>query len=225
MRLFSPLQFGDLTRTQPVSSVFGLERGTPIDRYYIDKFLSAYAEAITGSALEVGELRYLRMFGERATRKCILAPSLEIVKPGRGIDEVVIGDLTNASMLPKERFDCFVCTQTLNFIYDVKAAVAGAHRLLSPGGIFVGTVSGISQISRYDMDRWGDYWRFTTLSLRRSIGEVFGESVVVESYGNALAAQFFLQGVAVEDLPDCSLLDRRDDDYQVTIGFYAEKKS
>jgi hypothetical protein len=34
---------------------------------------------------------------------------------------------------------------------------------LKPGGVLLATVSGISQISRYDMYRWGDYWRFTTL--------------------------------------------------------------
>ena len=223
VRLFSPLRFGDLTRTEPVSSVFGLDRGTPIDRYYIDSYLNACSDAISGYALEVGEIKYLRTIGEHSARKSILAPSREVIKPGNGADEIVIGDLTDCTSLPGGRFDCFVCTQTLNFIYDVKAAVRGAHHLLAPGGRFIGTVSGISQISRYDMDRWGDYWRFTTLSLQRLLGESFGQNVVVESFGNALAAQLSLQGVAVEDLPNHELLERRDQDYQIIIGFTASK--
>jgi len=225
VRFCSPVRFGDLARTEPVSSVFGLDRGSPIDRYYIDQFIGANFSAISGRSLEVGEIRYLRKFGSLASQKCILTPAREIAKTGSDVDEIIIGDLTDNASLPVSRFDCFVCTQTLNFIYDVRAAIYGAHHLLANRGNFVGTVSGISQISRYDMDRWGDYWRFTTLSLERLLSEVFGKNVAVESFGNALSAQLSLQGVAVEDLPDRSLLDHNDPDYQVVIGFCAEKRN
>ncbi len=156
--------------------------------------------------------------------KNILAPAPDAVSNSKQAANVIIGDLTKADTLPSERFDCFVCTQTLNFIYEVKVAVQGAHNLLTRGGSFIGTVPGISQISRYDMDRWGDYWRFTTLSLKRLLNDVFGGEVRVESFGNALSAQLFLQGVAVEDLPDSAMLDKQDDDYQLLIGFIAEKQ-
>lgn len=86
------------------------------------------------------------------------------------------------------------------------------------------TVSGISQISRYDMDRWGDYWRFTDLSIRKLMESVFGEgNVEIVTFGNALAATAFLQGLAIDDLPDTSLLDKKDLDYQITIGIKATK--
>ena len=46
------------------------------------------------------------------------------------------------------------------------------------------TVPGISQISRYDMDRWGDFWRFTTLSMRRLFEQSFAPAdVAVTSRG------------------------------------------
>ncbi|MBQ7263139.1 MAG: hypothetical protein IJR14_05405 [Synergistaceae bacterium] len=88
--------------------------------------------------------------------------------------------------------------------------------------MLLATVSGLAQISRYDMDRWGDYWRFTTLSAQRSFSEHFSE-VVVQSYGNVFVAKAFLDGLAVEDLPDPSVLDFHDDDYPVTIGISAKK--
>ena len=223
MRTKSPIQFNDPLRIEPVSPIFGLDRGTPIDRHYIETFLRAHAGKISGRALEVGEIRYLDLFGARVTRKAILAPAADIVPQNSGADDVVIGDLTDSASLPAGAFDSFVCTHTLNFIYDVQAAVRGAHHLLASGGYFVGTVAGIGQISRYDMDRWGDYWRFTTLSVEKALRESFGDAVEVQSFGNVMAAQMHLQGVAMEDLPDPALLDRRDDDYQVVIGFAARK--
>jgi hypothetical protein len=223
VRFIKPVQVGSLGQTAPVSLVFGMDRGTPIDRFYIDQFLSTYASAISGRALEVGDIKYLRKYGKGAVLKSVLVPNADVIKSGSDIEEVVIADLTVNSSLPAQRFDWFVCTQTLNFIYDIRSAIAGAYKLLAPGGHFVGTVAGISQISQYDMERWGDYWRFTPLSLQRAIREAFGPEVIVESFGNALAAQLFLQGVAVEDLPDASVLNVYDKNYPVTIGFYAVK--
>lgn len=222
IRRHSPVVFGDLSRVAPVSHEFGLERGYGIPRCYIDGFIARNATSIAGEVLEVGEPRYARSLGH-AARCTVLAPSAGAVQSVDGSSDVLIADLSNPSSLPEERFDCFICTQTLNFIYDVKAAVEGAHRLLKPGGTFLGTVAGIQQISRFDMDRWGDYWRFTNKSLDRLLHGTFGEDVTVSCMGNALAAQLILQGVCVEDLPDRSVLTPVDEDYQAIIGFVARK--
>ena len=93
---------------------------------------------------------------------------------------------------------------------------------MKDGGVFLGTVSGISQISRYDMNRWGDYWRFTDLSLKKLFAEYFREeNITIQMYGNVFAANVFLQGLALEDIEDKSLLNVRDIDYQVTLGIRA----
>jgi hypothetical protein len=85
------------------------------------------------------------------------------------------------------------------------------------------TFSGISQISRYDMDRWGDYWRFTSLSSRRLFAEVFPSAqVTVEAHGNVLVALTFLHGLAVEELRQ-EELDSHDPDYEVVITVRAVK--
>lgn len=224
VRRGKPVVFGDLSRTEPVSKIFGGERGTAIDRYYIDSYLAAKRKLISGDALEVAEIPYLTKFAGEDVKKYILAPDQGIVRPDHGADGVVVGDLTRRETLPENQFDCFVCTQTFNFIYDVRSAIFGARHLLKPGGALLGTVSGIAQISRYDMDRWGDYWRFTPLSMKMLLGEVFGPSVDVDAFGNSLAAQIYLQGIAVEDLPVRSVLDERDNDYPVIIGFCATKQ-
>jgi len=89
--------------------------------------------------------------------------------------------------------------------------------------IVLATVPGISQISRYDMDRWGDYWRFTSLSVRRLFGEVFGDDrVAVAAHGNVLAATAFLHGLADHELT-AEELAARDCDYELIITVRAVK--
>lgn len=47
----------------PISSKFGFDRGTPIDRYYIEKFLNNYREYIHGKCLEITDNTYTKRFG------------------------------------------------------------------------------------------------------------------------------------------------------------------
>jgi len=208
--------FDDPQRITPISSVFGLDRGTPIDRYYIGRFLSQQRSSIWGRVTEVGDSSYTLQYGRGVTRSDVLQTSI-----GTGI--TLVADLTDIETLSAGEADCFICTQTLNFIYDLPAAVRGIHHLLAPGGTLLATVAGISQISRYDMDRWGDYWRFTTASLAKLFEAEPWDNLKIESHGNVLAATAFLQGVAVEDLPEPVLLDEHDPDYQVVLTVVARK--
>jgi SAM-dependent methyltransferase len=144
------------------------------------------------------------------------------VPPG-GRRATIVADLTNGAGLESISFDCVILTQTLPFIYDVTAAVKTLHRILRPGGTILATMPGISQISRYDMDRWGDYWRFTTLSARQLFESVFpADAITVRSHGNVLVAVAFLQGLAVEDLRPEDL-ESDDPDYQLLITVRAVK--
>ena len=211
--------FNDLNQNKPVSSVYGLERGTAIDRYYIERFLRQNAHCIRGKILEVGDSFYSRKFAGKNVDSFDVLHALPDNKKA-----TVIGDLTDTATLPENAFDCFICTQTFNFIFDVQKAIHGANYLLKPGGVLLATVAGISQISRYDMDRWGDYWRFTTASAEKLFAAAFGTGVGIESHGNVLAATAFLQGLAVEDLPNQRLLDDQDPDYQLLITIVARKE-
>lgn len=206
------IDFGSLRRLTPVSRTFGLDRGAAIDRYYIERFLEKHANDIRGTVLEFGDDTYTKRFGgDRVTRSEVLSA------PGGSGNATIEADLTDAPHIEDDRFDCIICTQTLPFIFDTRAALATMHRILKPNGSLLATMPGISQISRYDMDRWGDYWRFTTLSARRLFGEAFSpETVAVESFGNVLAATAFLQGLAQEELtPD--ELNATDPDYELLI--------
>jgi SAM-dependent methyltransferase len=212
-RLLHPILLDGWTRTEPVSRRFGEERGTPVDRRYIEAFLASESRAIRGRVLEVGDAAYTRQFGgEQVSRSDVLHAIA--ATPGA----TVIGDLTRPDTLPDGAFDCFLCTQTLNFVFDPAAALAGARRLLAPGGTLLLTAGGISQISRYDADRWGMFWGFTPQSLAKLLEAAFPGAHEIRSYGNPLAAAALLYGLAVEDLPDPALLDRGDRDYPVLLA-------
>jgi len=207
-----------LQRRTPISRVFGLDRGLPIDRYYIEGFLSGHASDIVGHVLEIGDNTYTRKFGgDRVTTCDVLG-----VQAGNP-SATIVADLTRADQIRPGTFDAIVCTQTLHVIYDVRAAIQTLYRILKPGGVLLATLPGISQISRYDMDRWGDYWRFTSLSARRLFEEAFPPaSVRVEVYGNVLTAIAFLHGLAAEEV-DQEALEHQDADYEVLIAVRAVK--
>jgi len=205
-------------RSKPVSRCFGLDRGLPIDRWYIELFLGQEREHIRGRVLEVADRNYTEKFGQDVQAS-------EILHTTQGHPQAtIIGDLCDPSTLPESAMDCFICTQTFHAIYDVRRAIQGAYRLLKPGGVLLATGPGISQISRYDMDRWGDYWRFTDAAARRLFGDVFGvENVTVKAYGNVMTACAFLHGLAAHEL-NPKKLEHHDPDYQVLIAVRAVKR-
>jgi SAM-dependent methyltransferase len=203
------------TRTEPVSRKFGFDRGTPVDRYYIDRFLESRSALITGRVLEIGDRTYTERFGSAVEQSDVLHAT------GESGQTTLVGDLATGEGIPEATFDCIVLTQTLPFIFDVAGAVAGTRRALKPGGWILATVPGISQISRFDMDRWGDFWRFTDASVKRLFADGF-DPVEIETHGNVAAACAFLQGLATEELPR-SVLDHADPDYQMLITVAARR--
>jgi SAM-dependent methyltransferase len=209
------VRLGSLRRVTPLSREFGYDRGQPIDRYYIQRFLSAHASDIRGHVLEIADDTYTRLYGGgRVVKSDVLHVEAQ---PGA----TIVADLTCADHIPSDAFDCVILTQTLQFIYDVPAALRTIRRIVKPGGVVLATVPGITPISRYDLERWGCYWAFTSLSLQRLFEAAFpAGGISIESQGNVLAASAFLYGMAAEELEQKEL-DARDPDYQVVITLRA----
>jgi peptidoglycan/xylan/chitin deacetylase (PgdA/CDA1 family) len=205
-------------RTAPRSRVFGIDRGLPIDRYYIEKFLHANRDLIHGHVLEIGDSGYTKKFGRDLDRVDVLS----VVEDPQA---TIVGDLATGEAIPRGAFDCIILVQTLQMIFDVKAAVRHAIDALKPGGALLVTGSGISQISRYDMDRWGEYWRFTDRALKSLLSEVLpGDRVHVEAHGNLAVAKAFLEGLSMQEIP-AAALDMNDPDYQVLVTAKAIKST
>jgi hypothetical protein len=212
------VDFGDLRRLAPISSDWGFDRGTPVDRFYIDQFMRSCAEDVRGRVLEIANPEMtLRYGGDRVSRSDVLHP---VAAPP---PVTLVGDLATGDGLPVGAFDCAIVTQTLLLVYDVHAAVRTLARILAPGGVALVTIPGITKISREDMDAWGQYWSFTSASTRRMFEDAFGpDSVRVEAFGNVLAATAFLHGIAAEELTEEELL-HRDRDFETLIAVRARR--
>lgn len=212
------VRFGSFRRLQPIDRSYGWQWGKVIDRYYIEKFLAEFATDVHGRVLEVAENSYtLRFGGEHVTHSDVLH------YVSGNPRATIVADLTDADHIPSNTFDCIILTQTLQFIYNVGAAIRTLHRILKPGGVLLMTCHGISQISRFDMGNWGEYWRFTTLSVQKLCSEVFpGDHVTVHAYGNVLTAAAFLYGLTAGELHQ-EELDYRDPDYELILGVRATK--
>ena len=209
--------FGSLRRVVPVSRVYGFDRGQPVDRYYIERFLDRNAESIRGRALEVGGSTYTRRFGgARVTEVDVLH-----VKEGNP-EATLVGDLAAGHNLPSGAFDCILLVQTLQLIFDVDAAVRTLYRMLKPGGVLLATFPGISHKGR---DEWADVWQwgFTSASTARLFGHVFpADHLVIERHGNVLATTAFLYGLASSELSP-EELEYSDDCYEMLIALRAVK--
>ena len=189
------MEFGSLRRVTAISQDFGCDRGRPIDRYYIENFLECNKGDVQGRVLEVGDNAYTRKFGGD---RVAVSDVLHVVEGEP--QATIIADLASADHIPSNSFDCIILTQTLQLIYDVRAAIKTIYRILKPSGVLLATFPGISQT--YD-NEWSDswYWNFTRLSARRLFEEVFpSANLKIETFGNVLAAISFLHGLAVEEL-------------------------
>jgi SAM-dependent methyltransferase len=213
-RLARPAWLGTLRRTTPLSDHWGFDRGKPLDRYYIECFLHEHCHDINGHVLEVRDARYSDQYGIGVQRCDILD-----IDPANS-NATIVADLTAADAIPSDQFDCFVLTQTLQFIYNTRAALAHARRVLRPGGVLLATVPAVSRL-----DRWSiDYWRFTVASCSSLFADVFGaDQISIRSYGNVLTAIAFLTGMASEELSQ-EELEAHDRYFPLIIAVRAVKR-
>lgn len=217
------VSFGDLRRLDPISREWGFERGGPVDRYYITRFLHRHRKDVQGRVLEIVEDVYTTTFGDdRVTKSDILQ-----YQEGEHPRATFTGDLADCPALPSDAFDCVILTQTLQLIYDLEGAVATVHRILKPGGVALVTVPGITPVNRQDSDSWGHQWcwSFTARSTRLLFEEHFRpDHVHAETFGNVLVSAAFLYGLGQDDLSR-SELDYHDPDYEMLIALRAQKET
>jgi SAM-dependent methyltransferase len=205
-----PVRWGSLRRTEPFSSYFGLDRGLPVDRVYVEDFLARNAEDVRGHVLEVRDARYTTRFGAgRVTQNEIV--DIDEANP----EATLIADLSEPGSLRAGRFDCVILTQTLQYLDDPEAALRNVWESLAPEGVALITAPCLSRI---DPDlATVDRWRFTARGLETLLARACpGAEVAVTGPGNVLAGISFLMGLAAEDLRP-SELERQDDDFPLVV--------
>jgi SAM-dependent methyltransferase len=216
-RFRRPAWLGSIRRTSPLSDHWGRDRGTPVDRYYIERFLSAERGAIRGRVVEVLNADYTERFGVGVESSDVL--DIDSANPSA----TIFADLAGADDVPSDTFDCFVLTQTLQYIYDLRSAVQHVHRVLRPGGTVLCTVPTVSRIAKGTLET--EYWRMTALGCERLFADAFAGGVVdARAHGNVLTAIAFLVGMAAEELTQREL-EATDPFFPLLVTVRANKAS
>src|SRR5579864_1828750 len=127
-RLLSPARIYLLrATTDPISQMYGFDRGTPVDRRYIWEFIHCNRRLVAGRCLEVQSDLYSEPLRDQTTTIDILD-----IDPGNERANIR-GDLQNLHNVPDRIYDCVLVTQVLQFLPDVAAGVGEIHRILKPG--------------------------------------------------------------------------------------------
>lgn len=205
---------------QPLDDAYGMNRGTPVDRYYIEQFLAAHRDVVRGTVMEVGDRFYTEKFGgDRVTCSVIL----HVEKENPKINQIK-GNFATGEGLEEESVDCLICTQTLPFIYDLHSAAGHMVKILKKGGYALVTAAGLSQTIQYEKAHYGHFWGLTDMSLEKLfLDRPEVESVGTITFGNVKTVSAFLYGISSEELSQ-EELDFRDPDYQLIVAAVVKRR-
>ena len=122
-----------MRRTEPISACYGVERGTPVDRYYLHRFLDNHRARITGRVIEIQGTSYIDRFGVEVSE----AHSVDIVS---GTSPTFVCDLAESEgVLPSNHYDCFLMPNSTQHFRKLKACLKQALRVVRPGGWILGS--------------------------------------------------------------------------------------
>jgi SAM-dependent methyltransferase len=200
---------------RPLSDDYGWDRGTPVDRIYIERFMGQHAGDVRGICLEVKDDAYTRRFGGDGVTE---ADVLDV--DGANPRATVVADLVEVGSMPSGRYDCFLLNQTLHLLVDPEAGLANAWSCLAPGGVMLLTVPSLGPV---DLRLAHDLWRWTPQAFDRLLARVLPDAQrEVVGYGNLVTATAFLHGIAAEELAPADFA-RSDPRYPLVVGAWVRR--
>lgn len=206
-------RWGNLRRTGPFSQTFGVDRGTPIDRYYLMRFLDRHREAIQGDVLEIQETGYTRRYGRnlKAVHSVDIDPA---------VHPTFVCDLAHSDpIIPSNRYDCFLMPNSLCFFQDLEACLRHALRVVRPGGVILASAPALVPL----IPDGPDYWRLSAAGWGEVLTRVWADcDVEVRADGNCLSATAAMLGLAFEELTAAEL-DVHDARYPVLVTMLCRK--
>ncbi|MTJ10986.1 methyltransferase domain-containing protein [Anabaena sp. UHCC 0204] len=205
------INWGDLKKTVPICQAFGLTRGTPVDRYYLSKFLTEIQPQIFGNILEIGGTPKDKDFYQvnPGTSYKILN-----IEAGPGVD--IVGDVHEEAIVEPNSFDSIIIFNVLEHCYAPWIAVENIQKWLKPGGKCFAMVPSAIRLHATPMDYWRPLpdafaWIFRNFSQQK-----------LYVYGNPISVIASYHGIAQEELT-AEELDAFHPDYPVATCIVAEK--
>jgi Methyltransferase domain len=204
----------DLPR-EPLSDQYGFDRGTPVDRRYIEAFLNARRGAICGRVLEVRDNTYTARFGAGRVAESVVV-DIDASNPSA----TLIADLQQVGSLSPESYDCIILTQTLHLLRRPDHCIDNCFGALRRRGVLLATAPSLSRVSpTYPQ---GDFWRFTPAGIDELFTRRWRGAFSVHGFGSLRTCVAFLLGEAQEDLPN-AVLDYHDARFPLTVAVEAHK--
>ena len=210
----------------------GYDRGTPVDRVLIAKFLQeglsylGWSAANTNkySILEIGDLKYSESFFPKCLHT-VLIPPQDLFPLERFFSKTLYMDLNESLLVTEQKFDLIIATQVLNFVRKPEVALQNLVNLLEDNGKILITVAASHPISIYDETRWGDYIRFMPQGFRELILNVRGCSLEsVSSLGNVSLVVARHLGLCAEEMNQ-KLFNIHDVEHPLILGAILSKVS
>ena len=205
------IDWGDLRRRFPLCNLFGFTRGTPIDRYYLDKFISEIRPQVAGTVLEVGGVlqnRELYQFS-KATEYHTLD-----IAANPGVTSV--GDVHDPATFKPESLDAVVIFNVLEHCHNPWVVVQNIYIWLKVGGKCFCMVPSAQRLH----DIPGDYWRPLPDGMQQLFQDYRQKKLYV--YGNPLTVVANFMGISAEELSSDELDDFHPD-YPVITCIVAMK--
>jgi len=206
-------RWGNLRRVKPFSEIYGWDRGTPIDRYYVDRFFERHSIYITGDVLEIDTNIYTHRYGHNLKK-------IHAFDINPECESTIRCDLAHSeNILQSEAYDCVLLPCTLSFLRELEPCLRNALRVVKPGGVILANAAALFRLDGEDID----LWRLTPAGWRELLRHIWPDcEVVVEGEGNCLAVVAANLGISLEELKP-EELDFRDALFPVVTNIYCRK--
>lgn len=206
-----------MKNVNPISDYYGFDRGTPIDRFYIENFLKENQKDIKDVCLELLNDNYIKTFGGKNVTK---GDILDIEETNK--NATIIDDLRHLKKITDNTYDCIILTQVFQFIDDVPSAISECYRVLKKEGVLLATLPAMSRIDCISGTN-GDYWRFTEAGARYLFEKHFSkEQLITSTHGNVRSGMYFYAGFSQEDV-STKILTQDDKNFPLIVTVKATK--
>lgn len=188
-----------------VDDHFGGTRGLAISRALMNDFVAycvKYIEDRPLRILEIGDNQYSARYFQKSENYILDFKANSEISIDR-VNRKIVGDLTLASNI-EGYFDIIISTCVLAFTKNPFKVVENYYKLLKPKGSLIGAEPFLSQVSEYDYNLYGEYFRFTNLGLQELLTQSFrsGGKVSTTPLGNRETTLMQLHGIVLEDFTD-----------------------
>ncbi len=209
---FGEFDFGDLAGGLPACPYYGFTRGTPIDRFYLTRFITEYVEMMHGKTLEIGgNVSNVNAYGLRQIREY---ETLDI-KDGVGVTKV--GDVEDSGSWEPESFDTILMFNVLEHCVNPSRVLSNCrYWLRNHGRVFVLTPAA----QRVHCDPI-DCVRFNQDWYQSHLKPLFSH-VDIRTFGNLATTVAALAGVSAEELSS-GTLNKRDQRYPTVVAIVAQR--